>query len=159
LLCHCSISQPNSTTFLINHFFTCFSFVHFDTYHGSHVPYAISFTSECVHPCRGKSVEVFTRTGWRRHSIGGKMITNTSEQVIGTSTNKLHHSLLHEHFIDFPIRILFYSFAVTYKVHTAVPALKMCDILARPGRGKTTYHEAKVAYRSHRQVASESSFV
>ena len=103
---------------LINNFFTCSSFVQFDMYHDSHVPYATLFTSECVHPCTEKSVEVFTRTGWRRHSIGrggGVMITNTSEQQIGTSTNKLHHSLLHEHVIDFPIRIRLYSPAVTYE--------------------------------------------
>ena len=115
MLCHCPVSQPYSTTFLINHFFIRFSFVHFEMYHDSHVPYATIFTSECVHPYRGKTIEVFTRTGWRRFSIGGKMITNTSEQLIGTSTNKLHHSLLHEYVIDFPIRIRLYSSAVTYE--------------------------------------------
>jgi hypothetical protein len=115
LRCHCPTSQPYSTIFLFNNFFICFSFVYFDMYHDSHFPYAKLFTYECVHPCRGKSDEVFTRTGWRRHSIGGKMITNTSEQPIGTSTNKLHHSLLHEYVIDFPIRIRLYSPAVTYE--------------------------------------------
>lgn len=44
------------------------------------------------------------------------------------------------------------------KARTAVPALKLCDPLVRPGHGKVTYQQAKMNYRPHRQVASESSF-
>jgi len=44
------------------------------------------------------------------------------------------------------------------KAYTAVPAPKLCDPLESPGLGKVTFQQAKVAYRPHRQVASESSF-
>lgn len=59
----------------------------------------------CVYtPARGKQVEVFTPTGWRHHPIAREIITNTSEQLIGTNRNKLHRKLLSEYVIDFPIR-------------------------------------------------------
>jgi hypothetical protein len=45
------------------------------------------------------------------------------------------------------------------KAYDLVLALKVCDPLARPGLGKVTYQQVKVAYRTHRQVASESTFV
>ena len=44
------------------------------------------------------------------------------------------------------------------KAYTAVLALKLCDPLVIPGHGKVNYQQAKVNYRPHRQVDSESSF-
>jgi len=44
------------------------------------------------------------------------------------------------------------------KAYDPMLALKLCDPLARPGLGKVTYQQVKVACRTHRQVASENTF-